>query len=115
MNNCWSFDNAMCFLSTCHVSVLHWMTILFNLVIFLGTALFKQLINIARFIETCVFVACTCVRVCIVQSNISRIPYILPFTISYCIQSFIFHSQLFVMNLFGNEFPLITKHEKLKI
>ena len=52
-------NEPMVSLSTCHPGVLPWATILFNLDdFFYGTALFEQLINIARFVE---MGACMCV------------------------------------------------------
>ena len=47
----WTLDKPMASLSTCHLIVLPWMAILLNIVILYGTALFEQLINIARYIE----------------------------------------------------------------
>ena len=60
MTTFWTFDKPVASLSTCHLGVLPWVTILFNLVICYGTALFEQLINIARFIEMLVR-ECECV------------------------------------------------------
>ena len=52
-----------------------------------GTALFEQVINIARLIDRKVFVRVqVCVRVCIIQSSRGRITDILSFTISYSIK-----------------------------
>ena len=56
MKTFWTLDKPIASLSTCHLGVLPWMAILLNLAIFYGTVLFEQLINIARYIETWMFV-----------------------------------------------------------
>ena len=63
----WTLDKPMASLPTCHLVVLHWMTILFNRVNFC-MALFEQFINIARFIEMWMFVRVCVVSACVYHS-----------------------------------------------
>ena len=56
-----------------------------------------------------------CVRVSIIQSNRSRITYILLFTISHSVQSFIVHSHCLLCKNPENESPLVTKNETFHI
>ena len=67
MKMCRTPDKPMASWSVCHIGVLPWMTILFNLINFYGTVLFEQLINIARFFEMWMFVR-MCVSACVYHS-----------------------------------------------
>ena len=79
MTNCWTFDKPMASLSTSYLGVLPWMVTLLNLD---GTAVFEQLINIARFFKKLRFMR-MCVSMCIIQSSRSLITDMLLVTISY--------------------------------
>ena len=83
MEHCLSLDDPKASLSGCFELDDN---LVKSCLFFHGTAFFEQLINIARFFEMGMFVrvcGSACVRVCIIQSNRSRITYILPFPISY--------------------------------
>ena len=100
----------MASLYTCHLGVLPWMAICFNLVHLLLHTLFEQLINIARYIEIWIVVhAIAYVCVSFNQVEVALHIYFHPLFHTPFNNLYSTHSCLLCKNL-GNLFPLVTKY-----